>query len=58
MQLKQLIDAMEQIAPTRYAEAWDNVGLLAGDPEQSVTRAMLTIDYTSEVAAEASGAEM
>ena len=52
MQLKQLIAAMEQIAPTRYAEAWDNVGLLAGDPEQTVTRAMLTIDYTSDVADE------
>jgi dinuclear metal center YbgI/SA1388 family protein len=44
---------MEQIAPLRYAESWDNVGLLAGDPEQNVGRVMLTIDYTSGVAAEA-----
>src|SRR4051794_26836053 len=53
MQLQQLIDAMEQIAPTRLAEAWDNVGLLVGDPNQTISRAMLTIDYTDEVAAEA-----
>jgi putative NIF3 family GTP cyclohydrolase 1 type 2 len=51
--LRQLIDAMETIAPTRYAEAWDNVGLLAGDPDQPVSKALLTIDYTPEVAREA-----
>ena len=44
---------MEQIAPTRYAEAWDNVGLLVGDPQQPISRAMLTIDYTAAVASEA-----
>src|SRR5438874_6948991 len=48
---------MEQIAPTRFAEAWDNVGLLVGDPQQSITGAMLTIDYTPEVACEAVGAK-
>jgi dinuclear metal center YbgI/SA1388 family protein len=55
MQLATLIDAMDLIAPTRYAEAWDNVGLLAGDPAQEVSRAMLCIDYTPEVACEAAG---
>lgn len=55
MQLTQVIDALEKIAPTRYAEAWDNVGLLVGDPAQAVARAMLTIDYTPEVACEAAG---
>jgi dinuclear metal center YbgI/SA1388 family protein len=51
--LRTLIDAMETIAPTRHAEAWDNVGLLAGDPAQTVSKVLLTIDYTAEVAAEA-----
>jgi dinuclear metal center YbgI/SA1388 family protein len=46
------MDTLEQIAPTRNAEAWDNVGLLAGDPEQEVSRAILAIDYTDEVAQE------
>lgn len=53
MILRDLLNILDQIAPTRYAEAWDNVGLLVGDPEQSITRAILTIDYTLEVAAEA-----
>jgi dinuclear metal center YbgI/SA1388 family protein len=52
MRLLELIKVMETIAPTRFAESWDNVGLLVGDPQQDVSRAMLTIDYTPEVAAE------
>src|SRR3954469_12152258 len=53
MHLRDLIDALEEIAPTRNAESWDNVGLLAGDPAQPITRVMLTIDYTALVATEA-----
>lgn len=52
MQLKELVAAMERLAPTRHAETWDNVGLLAGDPEQEARRALLAIDYTDEVAEE------
>jgi dinuclear metal center YbgI/SA1388 family protein len=54
--LNMFIEAIERIAPTRYAEPWDNVGLLAGDPAQATSRAMLCIDYTPEVAAEARSA--
>jgi len=57
VKLQELTDALEQIAPTRFAESWDNVGLLVGDPEQPVSRALLTIDYTAEVACEAAGAK-
>ncbi|HEV2294313.1 MAG TPA: Nif3-like dinuclear metal center hexameric protein [Tepidisphaeraceae bacterium] len=57
MQLQTVVQALNEIAPTRNAEAWDNVGLLAGDPGQDVSRAMLCIDYTDDVAAEAAGAE-
>ncbi len=53
MQLKLLLAALEQIAPLQHAEAWDNVGLLAGDPGQAVSNILLTIDYTPAVAAEA-----
>ena len=53
MQLADIVAVLESIAPTRFAESWDNVGLLAGDPAQQVSRAMLTIDYTADVAAEA-----
>src|SRR3989440_9194913 len=53
MLLSDLIRILESIAPTGLAESWDNVGLLAGDPGQPVTAALLTIDYTPQVAEEA-----
>jgi len=53
MRASELIDTLEGIAPTRFAESWDNVGLLVGDAAQDVSRVMLTIDYTDDVAAEA-----
>src|SRR5690348_11425314 len=53
MRLSDLLRTLDDIAPTRDAETWDNVGLLVGDSRQAVTRAILTIDYTPEVAAEA-----
>src|SRR5690606_16399447 len=36
MRVQNLIEAMERIAPARYAEPWDNVGLLVGDPEAAL----------------------
>jgi dinuclear metal center YbgI/SA1388 family protein len=53
MQLAELVMVLEQIAPPRFAETWDNVGLLVGDPAQSVSNILLTIDYTPDVAREA-----
>jgi dinuclear metal center YbgI/SA1388 family protein len=48
-----LVRAMEAIAPPRLAAAWDNVGLLVGDPEASLSGVLLTIDCTRETLAEA-----
>lgn len=53
MKLSDLTAHLESIAPTQYAEHWDNVGLLVGDPDQEVSNAMLCIDYTPAVAEEA-----
>ncbi|HEX8523703.1 MAG TPA: Nif3-like dinuclear metal center hexameric protein [Tepidisphaeraceae bacterium] len=53
VQLSRVVEALEEIAPTANAEEWDNVGLLVGDASQSVSKAILAIDYTPEVAAEA-----
>jgi dinuclear metal center YbgI/SA1388 family protein len=53
MLLSNLLQILDEIAPTRLAESWDNVGLLVGDPAQSISRALLAIDYTPQVAAEA-----
>src|SRR5262252_5423873 len=57
MKLSQVLDALQAIAPNEYAESWDNVGLLVGDPSLDVSAAMLAIDYTPEVACEAAGAK-
>ena len=56
MKLLNLLEKLDQIAPLRYAESWDNVGLLAGDPAAEVSHAMLTIDFTAAVAQEAQAA--
>lgn len=53
MKLSDAVAVLEEIAPTRFAEAWDNVGLIVGDPAQDVSTAILTIDYTAAVAEEA-----
>ena len=56
MLLSDLVCALDDIAPIRNAEAWDNVGLIVGDPAQPVSKVMLTIDYTDAVAEEAKAA--
>ncbi|EYF06363.1 Nif3-like dinuclear metal center hexameric protein [Chondromyces apiculatus] len=53
MHLRDALSVLETIAPLRLAESWDNVGLLVGDPRQSVSGALLCIDYTPAVAREA-----
>src|SRR5438477_1969126 len=52
MKLSALLEILEEIAPTGYAEPWDNIGLLVGDVDQSISKVLLTIDYTSAVAEE------
>lgn len=54
--LAEVCDQLEQLAPTSLAQAWDNVGLLAGDRRAPIRRVLLCIDLTPEVAAEAIGA--
>lgn len=52
--LKQVVDSLEAIAPTRYTEDWDNVGLLVEPTKpKRINRALLTIDLTEAVVAEA-----
>ena len=53
MKLRDLVAAMESLAPPSLAEPWDNVGLLVGDPDQDLTHALLTIDATPAVIDEA-----
>ena len=44
---------LEQFAPTAFAEDWDNVGLLVGDPDWSVQRVMTCLTMTPDSVAEA-----
>jgi dinuclear metal center YbgI/SA1388 family protein len=57
MRAQQVIEAMEAIAPVRYAAAWDNVGLLVGSTRWTADRVLLTIDLTHEVLEEAIAAK-
>lgn len=53
MNVGDLVQAMESIAPAQFAAEWDNVGLLVGDPNAVLSRVLLTIDCTRPVAEEA-----
>ncbi|MGV1097796.1 Nif3-like dinuclear metal center hexameric protein [Thiovibrio sp. JS02] len=51
--LKKLLAILDTISPFSLAEPWDNVGLMAGDPEQQVTGILVALDPTEAVIAEA-----
>ncbi len=51
--VSEVCSALESIAPRRLAQKWDNIGLLAGDADAPVSKALLCIDLTPEVATEA-----
>jgi dinuclear metal center YbgI/SA1388 family protein len=53
MNLDGVMNVLDELAPLRYAESWDNVGLLVGNPAAVITKVLVTVDYTAEVAAEA-----
>ncbi len=53
MKLARLNELLEQLVPSSFAEDWDNVGLISGDPEQKVSRILLAVDLTPAVLAEA-----
>ncbi len=53
MKVREIVGALDKIAPPQYAADWDNVGLLVGDSEASANKMMLCIDLTEQVLAEA-----
>lgn len=58
--VKDVLQAIEVVAPLSYKMDFDNVGLLAGDPSAAVTKVLLSLDVTREVVSEAAriGAEL
>lgn len=53
MKIKEVTTLLESWAPMRYAESYDNVGLLTGHPDQEVSGVLIAIDSTEEIVEEA-----
>ncbi|MFD2565186.1 Nif3-like dinuclear metal center hexameric protein [Aquimarina rubra] len=53
MQIKEVIQHLETLAPTNYAEDFDNVGLLVGDKNTIVTGILVTLDTLEVIVDEA-----
>jgi len=53
LNLTSVCDFLERFAPRQLAESWDNVGLLVGDPTQSVAGIVTCLTVTPEVVDEA-----
>ena len=60
MKLKDFINIMEEIAPLKFKESYDNVGLMVGDEEGEITKVLVALDCTKTVIDEAKekGAEI
>ena len=53
MRIKEIIEHLEGIAPLNYQESYDNSGLIVGDANQEVHKAMISLDCTEEVVEDA-----
>jgi dinuclear metal center YbgI/SA1388 family protein len=53
MTVQDVINQLHDLAPLSYAEDFDNVGLLVGDKNQSVSGVLVTLDTLEEVVDEA-----
>ena len=53
MKVSDILKAVEQLAPTYMKMDWDNVGLLCGDPDQQVTKILVSLDPFEDAAREA-----
>ncbi len=53
MKCCEIIEKLEALSPTAYAEEWDNIGLLAGRRDKEVETIYIALDATDEVIADA-----
>ena len=53
MVVKDIMDAMEELAPSNLKESYDNVGLMIGSEDKDVKKVLLALDCTKEVVEEA-----
>ena len=49
IKVRDVVDVMENWAPSSLAETWDNVGLITGDMNSIVTSITVTLDVTDTV---------
>jgi len=52
VQLAEIIDLLDAAYPRRLAQDWDSVGLVCGDPAESVETVTVAVDATAAVVAE------
>ena len=53
MQLEEVIQQLELLAPPSFAESWDNSGLMCGRKKKEIERILISVDATDEVVEEA-----
>lgn len=53
MTIREIISYLESVAPPAFQESYDNAGLIIGDPETTITSALITLDVTESVIDEA-----
>ena len=53
MQVKDLIQVLESVAPPHLQESYDNAGLIVGHPESELTGALFCLDSTEAIIEEA-----
>lgn len=49
VKVKDIMKIMGEFAPLKFAESWDNCGLLVGDKEQTVNKILIALDPTMDV---------
>ena len=52
VRLNDVIDVLEAAYPPRLAQGWDSVGLVCGDPSDTVETVTVAVDATAAVVAE------
>ncbi len=53
MRLRAILDALEVVAPARYAFSFDRVGLQVGDPDAEISRVVVSLDRSRAAVARA-----
>ncbi len=53
MQIKDITNYLESLAPLSSQESYDNAGLICGQPQTEVTNALISLDCTEDIVEEA-----